>query len=46
MGANGKWYHNEPKPDNCWIREIDHHTDLGYINIAACEEAEARDDRA
>lgn len=36
-----EWYHNEPKPDNCWIREIDHHTDLGYINIEACEAADA-----
>lgn len=27
-----KWYHAEKNPKNCWIREIDGHTDCGYIN--------------
>lgn len=28
-----EWYHEEPNPRNCYIREIDGHNDLGYINI-------------
>ncbi len=31
-----EWYHEQKKPGNCWIREIDGDKDLGYINI--CEE--------
>ena len=27
-----EWYHAEKNPKNCWIREIDGHTDCGYIN--------------
>ncbi|MBE5951201.1 MAG: histidine phosphatase family protein [Lachnospiraceae bacterium] len=27
-----EWYHEERNPKNCWIREIDGHEDLGYIN--------------
>ena len=27
-----EWYHAEWNPKNCWIREIDGHEDLGYIN--------------
>lgn len=27
-----EWYHEEPNPKNCWIREIIDNTDLGYIN--------------
>lgn len=27
-----EWYHEEKNPQNCWIREIDGHTDMGYIN--------------
>jgi broad specificity phosphatase PhoE len=27
-----EWYHDEKTPKNCWIREIDGHNDLGYIN--------------
>lgn len=27
-----EWYHAESNPRNCWIREIDGDTDLGYIN--------------
>ncbi len=27
-----EWYHEERNPKNCWIREIDGNTDLGYIN--------------
>lgn len=27
-----EWYQAERNPQNCWIREIDGHTDLGYIN--------------
>ena len=29
-----EWYHEERNPKNCWIREIDGRTDLGYINTA------------
>ena len=28
-----EWYHEERNPRNCYIREIDGHTDLGYINV-------------
>ena len=28
-----EWYHEERNPKNCWIREIDGHKDMGYINI-------------
>ncbi|MBE6635348.1 MAG: phosphoglycerate mutase family protein [Ruminococcaceae bacterium] len=28
-----EWYHEEHNPKNCWIREIDGKSDLGYINI-------------
>lgn len=27
-----EWYQEERNPKNCWIREIDGHRDLGYIN--------------
>lgn len=27
-----EWFHDERNPHNCWIREIDGHTDCGYIN--------------
>lgn len=27
-----EWYHEEHNPKNCWIREINGKTDLGYIN--------------
>lgn len=27
-----EWYQDERNPKNCWIREIDGHTDCGYIN--------------
>lgn len=27
-----EWYQEERNPKNCWIREIDGHQDLGYIN--------------
>ena len=27
-----EWYQEERNPRNCWIREIDDDTDLGYIN--------------
>lgn len=27
-----EWYQNERNPRNCWIREIDEKTDMGYIN--------------
>ena len=27
-----EWYHDEWNPKNCWIREIDGNSDLGYIN--------------
>ncbi len=27
-----EWYQEEKNPKNCWIREIDGHTDMGYIN--------------
>lgn len=27
-----EWYDEERNPKNCWIREIDGHTDCGYIN--------------
>ena len=27
-----EWFHEEKNPKNCWIREIDHHKDCGYIN--------------
>ena len=27
-----EWYQEERNPRNCWIREIDGHTDMGYIN--------------
>ena len=29
-----EWYHEEPNPRNCFIREIDGDKDLGYINCA------------
>ncbi len=28
-----EWYHAERNPKNCYIREIDGHTDCGYINV-------------
>ena len=28
-----EWYQEETNPKNCWIREIDGTTDLGYINV-------------
>ena len=27
-----EWYQDERNPKNCWIREIDGNTDMGYIN--------------
>ncbi len=28
-----EWYHEEHNPKNCWIREINGKSDLGYINL-------------
>ena len=28
-----EWYQEEKNPKNCWIREIDGKTDVGYINL-------------
>ena len=28
-----EWYQGEKNPKNCWIREIDGKTDVGYINL-------------
>ena len=28
-----EWYQEEKNPENCWIREIDGKTDVGYINL-------------
>ena len=33
-----EWYHEERNPRNCWIREIDGSTDMGYINKDVSED--------